>query len=62
MKEELVRLEKSEKTAQNQVIELKKSLDESKLQKFKEESANAAASFDLTPDSVLKGEINFKYK
>ena len=52
VKEELVRLEKSEKTAQNQVIELKKSLDESKLQKFKEESANAAASFDLTPDST----------
>ena len=54
VKEELARLEKSEKIAQNQANKLKKSLDESKLQIFKEASSNAASSFDLAPESTHK--------
>jgi len=50
VKEELVRLEESERLAQNQSIELKKSLDEVRLQTFREASSSAASSFDLAPE------------
>ena len=52
VKEELIRLEESEKMAQNKANKLKKSLDESKLQIFKEASSNAVSSFDLAPEST----------
>jgi len=52
VKEELTRLEESEKIAQNQANELKKSIDESKIQVFKESSSNAASSFDLAPENT----------
>ncbi len=52
VKEELKRLEESEKIAQNKANKLKKSLDESKLQIFKEASSNAVSSFDLAPEST----------
>jgi len=52
VKEELTRLEESERLAQNQSIELKKSLDEVKLQTFRAASSDAASSFDLAPENT----------
>jgi hypothetical protein len=52
VKEELSRVQESERLAQNQAIELQKSLDEAKLQNFKEASSNAASSFDLSPKNT----------
>lgn len=52
VKEELTRLEESERIAQNQSIELKKSLDEVKLQTFREASSDAASSFDLASENT----------
>jgi hypothetical protein len=52
VKEELTRLEESERIALNQAIELKKSLDEVKIQTFREASSNAASSFDLAPENT----------
>ena len=52
VKEELSRVQESERLAQIQTIELQKSLDEAKLQTFKEASSNAASSFDLSPENT----------
>jgi hypothetical protein len=52
VKEELSRLQESERLAQNQAIELQKSLDKVKLQKFKEASSKAASSFNLAPENT----------
>lgn len=52
VKEELLRLETSEKIAQNQALELKKELDQVKLDEFKNASLKAASSFDLSPEST----------
>lgn len=52
VKEELLRLEESESVAQNQAIELQKTLDEAKLNDFKEASSKAASSFDLAPENT----------
>lgn len=52
VKEELLRLETSEKFAQNQALELKKELDQVKLDEFKNASLKAASSFDLSPEST----------
>lgn len=52
VKEELLRLETSEKIAQNQALELKMELDQVKLDEFKNASLKAASSFDLSPSST----------
>jgi hypothetical protein len=52
VKEELSRLQESERHAQNQAIEHQNSLDEVKLQKFKEASSKAASSFNLSPENT----------
>lgn len=52
VKEELSRVQESERLAQIQTIELQKSLDEAKLQTFREASSNAASSFDLAPENT----------
>lgn len=52
VKEELLRLEESEKVAQNQARELQETLDEVKLHEFKEASSKAASSFDLASENT----------
>lgn len=52
VKEELLRLEESENIAQNQAIELQKTLDKAELNDFKEASSKAASSFDLAPENT----------
>ena len=48
VKDELEQLQKSEQEAQSKNTDLQKTLDEVKLQNFKEASSNAAASFDIS--------------
>lgn len=52
VKEELLKLEESERIAQNQAIELRKELDQVKLDEFKDASSKAASSFDLAPENT----------
>ncbi len=52
VKEELLKLEESEKAAQNQALELKKELDQVKLAEFKEASSKAASTFDLAIENT----------
>lgn len=52
VKEELARLEKSERLAQSQSTDLQKSLDDAKLQAFKDASLKAASSFNLEPENT----------
>ncbi|MBE0448650.1 MAG: AAA family ATPase [Actinobacteria bacterium] len=52
VKEELLKLEESERIAQNKAIELWKELDQVKLDEFKDASLKAASSFDLSPEST----------
>ena len=52
VKEELSRLQESERLAQNQAIELQSSLDKAKLQDLKEASSKAASSFNLAPENT----------
>jgi len=52
VKEELLKLEESEKIAQNQAIDLRKELDQVKLDEFKEVSSKVASSLDLTPENT----------
>lgn len=52
VKEELLKLEKSEQIAQNQALKLKKELDQVKLDKFKKASSKAVSTFDLAPSNT----------
>ena len=52
VKDELYRLQESERNAQNQKIELQKTLDEVKIQNFREASSNAASLIDLVSENT----------
>lgn len=53
-KEELIRLEASEKASQTQIAKLGEALDEARLQDFRKASSTAAAAIDFKPENTRR--------